>query len=488
MLRGLTVEESRGVREFLREAGYTTKALIACFGHIDNPKVHLVKLALVGKTLEPSCLHTLFRWFWVGVAVADAEARAWIPGGILELFLKCGMLAPGEGVLRSTVRISLFNDLVILSDQIAAGHGAAGADTVLWPNPTSMVCHQLSMQAPVERTLDLGTGNGILAIAAAAHSGHVVATDLNARARQFCELNAALNGVGNVEFREGSAFEPVQGEKFDLILANPPFFVTPSVRRVYSDNSMELDGFCRMLVRQAPEHLNENGYCQMLVEWVQLKGQPWRERLGEWFADLGCDAWAMVTYVQSGLDYALLRMQEDRDELTDPAAQEALVDSWQQYLASHEVESIYGGMIVLRRRQGKNWVRMEELASLPTRPLGEFLRGIFETRDYLDSHSDEQLLEARPVLPRSAHLEKEFAMSAEGWRLSGIELRLGQGLPYSLALQPQVADFVGLCTGKHTLGELADGLASALSVDPVMVRRECCGIVRRLADRGMLEI
>ena len=105
------------------------------------------------------------------------------------------------------------------------------------------------MQAPVGRTLDLGTGNGILALAAAAHSGSVVATDLNARAREFCVFNAALNGVTNVEFREGSAFEPVRGERFDLILANPPFFVTPTVRRVYSDNSMELDGFCRMLVR-----------------------------------------------------------------------------------------------------------------------------------------------------------------------------------------------------------------------------------------------
>ncbi len=105
------------------------------------------------------------------------------------------------------------------------------------------------MQASVGRTLDLGTGSGILAIAAAAHSGSVMATDLNPRAREFCMFNTALNGVTNVEFREGNAFEPVRGERFDLILANPPFFVTPSVRRAYSDNSMELDGFCRMLIR-----------------------------------------------------------------------------------------------------------------------------------------------------------------------------------------------------------------------------------------------
>ena len=145
------------------------------------------------------------------------------------------------------------------------------------------------------------------------HSGNVVATDLNARAREFCLFNAALNGVSNVEFREGNAFEPVRGERFDLILANPPFFVTPSVRRVYSDNSMELDGFCRMLIRQAPEHLNENGYCQMLIEWVQVKGQPWRERLNGWLRGLGCDVWVLVHYMRSAADYAMIRVQEGRD-------------------------------------------------------------------------------------------------------------------------------------------------------------------------------
>jgi hypothetical protein len=65
-------------------------------------------------------------------------------------------------------------------------------------------------------------------------------------------------------------------------------------------------------------------------------------------------------------------------------------------------------------------------------------------------------------------------------------MHLGEGLPYSLSLQPQVGDFVGLCDGKRTLGEIADQTAAAVSVDPVAVRRESCKIVRQLADRGML--
>ena len=53
---------------------------------------------------------------------------------------------------------------------------------------------------------------------------------------------------------------------------------------------MELDGFCRNLVKQAPAHLEEGGFLQMLCEWPEIEGQPWEERLAEWFAGTGCDA------------------------------------------------------------------------------------------------------------------------------------------------------------------------------------------------------
>jgi hypothetical protein len=273
-----------------------------------------------------------------------------------------------------------------------------------------------------------------------------------------------------------------------LILINPPFFITPSVRHVYSDNDMELDGFCRALVREAPGHLNENGYCQMLAEWVQVKGQRWEERLAEWFAGLGCDAWVIESYKRSAADYAMIRVQEEREEILDSAGQAALSSEWQAYFESHQVEAIFGGIIMLRRREGRNWVRMEELPSMPARPFGDFMRRVFESRDYLESHSDTELLEARPALPASARLKKQFEISPEGWKLTSVDLQLGEGLPYSLALQPQVADFVALCDGKRTLAEIADQTAAALSADRAMVRRESCGIIRRVVDRGMVLI
>lgn len=73
--------------------------------------------------------------------------------------------------------------------------------------------------------LDMGTGSGIGAICAAPWAARVVAVDLNPAAVRCARINALLNGVeGKVEVREGDLFAPVAGERFDLVLFNPPFY------------------------------------------------------------------------------------------------------------------------------------------------------------------------------------------------------------------------------------------------------------------------
>ena len=74
------------------------------------------------------------------------------------------------------------------------------------------------------RVLDLGTGSGVCALAAARHSRHVVAVDINPAAVRCTRVNALLNGQeGRIEVRQGDLFAPVAGERFDLVLFNPPF-------------------------------------------------------------------------------------------------------------------------------------------------------------------------------------------------------------------------------------------------------------------------
>ncbi len=73
------------------------------------------------------------------------------------------------------------------------------------------------------RVLDVCTGSGILAIAAArAGASRVTAVDVSRRAVVAARLNARVNGV-RLRVRRGDLFEPVRGERFDLIVSNPPY-------------------------------------------------------------------------------------------------------------------------------------------------------------------------------------------------------------------------------------------------------------------------
>ncbi|HZD10769.1 MAG TPA: HemK2/MTQ2 family protein methyltransferase, partial [Candidatus Binatia bacterium] len=73
--------------------------------------------------------------------------------------------------------------------------------------------------------LDVGTGSGVVALAAAHHAERVVAVDINPAAVRCARINALLNNLEKrIEVREGDLFEAVQGEKFDVVLFNPPYF------------------------------------------------------------------------------------------------------------------------------------------------------------------------------------------------------------------------------------------------------------------------
>ena len=73
------------------------------------------------------------------------------------------------------------------------------------------------------RVLDVFTGSGVLAVAAAqADARSVTAVDVSRRAVVCAAFNGRLNGT-RVRALRGDLFEPVAGERFDLITANPPY-------------------------------------------------------------------------------------------------------------------------------------------------------------------------------------------------------------------------------------------------------------------------
>jgi HemK-related putative methylase len=79
---------------------------------------------------------------------------------------------------------------------------------------------------PGATVLDMGTGTGIAAVFAADRATRVVAVDINPQAVRCARINALLNRVDDrVQVLHGDLFAPVQDERFDVVLFNPPYFV-----------------------------------------------------------------------------------------------------------------------------------------------------------------------------------------------------------------------------------------------------------------------
>lgn len=109
--------------------------------------------------------------------------------------------------------------------------------------------------------LDIGTGTGIQAIAAAPKAKNVIAVDLDPNALEYAKNQVEVHGISNIEFRQGSLFEPIRKEEqFDLIIFNPPYLPADKWDKDISTTGGK-HGWetIEKFLRQARGHLKEKG-------------------------------------------------------------------------------------------------------------------------------------------------------------------------------------------------------------------------------------
>jgi len=486
MLKPLARDEAQRLREFLAESHYTAAQFRETPALRDPPNRSGNLPVLLERTREPSTLSVLLRWFFLGVPLEARAAAGLIPEAVQRLMLECGMLQADGHRLSATVLLTPWEDCVFASDPASRTRSEQSADAVVMTGGSTRMLLLFTMRIPAQVTLDLGAGCGIQGILAARHSRHVVATDVNPRAEEFTVFNASLNGVGNIECLTGDTFEPVRGRTFDRILANPPFFVTPASGRLYCESSMELDQYCRRVVREAALHLTEGGWLQALLEWANVRGQPWQEKLQEWLEGNGCDAWVLRGYARDAVGYAAERMRERFDNEVSSAR----FAEWMAYYRQRGVEEVHGGVLTMRRRSGKNWIRIEDMPVDPVEPVGDSVVAAFTTLGLLEAcPRDEDLLRTRPRLSPQAQLQQKFRAAGGKWAGESLLLQAAAGIPVAaLAVEKSVAEFLARCDGSRTLEELAEELASGLKVGAESVRQQCCAVIRRLADRRLVHL
>ena len=479
-------ESPQPVREYFQASGYEYDYFKEHPLLNELPSERLGNLPeLLERTAEANSLNLLLRAFVMGQTQDEQQFASVIPPEVMRQLLSTGLMRRQEGSLVPTAMLTPCEEYLFAADPVQTLESPDAGNMILWPNPTMLGLWLFSLRRPVGTVLDLGTGCGGIAIMAAANSQRVTGTDLNPRAAEFLAFNQWLNGVSGIECRIGDTFQPVADQRFDLILSNPPFYVTPSSGSIYCENQMELDGFCRALVRATPAHLNEGGFLQITLEWVQVRGEAWQDRLTEWLKDTDCDAWVLHRYAHPIAEYASQRFSS----LSRSPKEGALtLADWMAYYRERKVEMVHGGLLAMRRRSGKNWVRMEDLPVADrSQPYGYIVEEVFANQDRLEADKTvDQMLAWKPRLPQDARLDQQSMLVDGAWKPCSTHIRRTGVFPTALAADPMVADFLRRCDGSRTMSELAESLAAEVKVNLANVQQQCCGIVRRLVERRLV--
>ena len=476
-------ESAKAIGQYFREQGYTEENL-SRFGLGEFSWRALGTLAASDCAFaDDPRLDLLVRLFYLGAGIKAGEGEDLIPAQILRALTDCGLLEREGDRLRPNCSLSDFGDLLVAFDTRARIEDC-GPDVVFGPNPTTQLLAKASMVCPGDNVLDLCTGCGSLALVAALKAATVTASDVNQRALHFGRINVALNEVRNVTFVYGDRFEPVAGHRFNAIICNPPFFLAPASGLLFSENSMELDGFVESLARNAPNFLAPGGVFQMLCEWVEVESEPWVERLKRWFKGSHCDVHVWCGYEHDAAEYARKRAFEQGQLL--PESIGISLGRRVSYFTERRVNRIFGGLITLRRRSGENWFWVEEMQKRPTSFVGDALRERFLTRDLLETKTMDSLLQSHPRLAGQVCLVTESVHKNGEWRVDKTYLERRDDLPATIIPDGVVEQLVARCDGSVTVEALLTELASEHKVALDGIISEGLRVIKRLAELGMI--
>ena len=441
------------------------------------------------RTGDGSPLSTLVRLFLLQVPVPAAHAERALPG-LVDRMAAEGLLeqSVGEVAARLDVRPYATDDdhLWVVSDLTPGLDGApqrVGPDHVLGISPASTSLAQLTIREPVARALDLGTGCGVQALHLARHAQTVVATDVNARALRLTRFNAALNDVEDrIDVRDGSFFEPVRDERFDLIATNPPFVISPATgeRLVYRDSGLPGDRVVEDIVRAAPGHLTDGGWCQVLANWVIERDRPWDERLATWLTD-EVDALVVQREVLDPAAYVELWLKDaGHHPSTGSVRMEEYhqrYDTWLQWFDEQRIEAVGFGWVHLHRTGGGR----RELLEWPydvEQPIAPAIAA-WGAAVHADAGPS-----ARLRLRPDVRQETLGPVGAEDPET--IVLRQQTGLRRARTADTVVAGLVGACDGDLTVGQILDALAQILDLDQQATREDYLPVVADLVREGFL--
>ncbi|MFF3437667.1 methyltransferase [Streptosporangium sp. NPDC002721] len=482
------------LRELLLDTGYTIDGVRERLGDVAATALSREEtIPALRATADGDPLATLIRLWWLG---APVEARG-VPAGLpVEELAAAGLVTVEGGRITSAVHLQPWETdgadgsggsggYVVSDRKVRPGDPALRPDHVVGAGGASANLAQLASRRPVGRALDIGTGCGVQVLHLGGRAGEITATDVNPRALELARLSWALSGVTGVDARLGSLFDPVEDDRFDLIVSNPPFVISPAGRFTYRESGFHADDFCRDLVRRAPRHLAPGGSCHLLANWLHVDGEDWRDRVGGWLTGTGCDGWVVQRDVQDPAEYVELWLRDAAEQGT-PRHRE-LYDDWLGWFEAGNVTGIGFGWITLHDSGSLDpVVRVEEYGRPVELPVGGYVDEVLGAIATAHRLTDAELLGSRLVVAEGVLEERIGPPGAED--PARIVLRQTAGLRRSATVGTVEAALAGVCDGDYPLDPLLAAIAELTGEDHDDLRTKAPAALRPLIAEGFFHI
>ena len=525
-----TPEQAASLRADLADSGWGVEAVAALLGEaadaalrreIRLPALRAVRAALVDGP-APSPVAVLTALFMLGEPVPATALDAALPRTAAAGAAAIGLVGEPDGVgcVRALVDLrphEAVDDAGEVRWWVASDLGelvtgrALAPDHVLGVGGAGLTLAGLTPRTRVRTALDLGCGCGIQTLYLLRHAEHVVATDISARALAFTAFNAALAGVsvtgapdagsepvlgsGRLELLRGSLLEPVVGRRFDLIVSNPPFVLTPPAVREAGLPLMEYrdagGAILPGLVAGLGEHLEPGAVAVMLGNWEHRGAGSWRDAVAAWVPE-ELDAWVIERELQDPVEYATMWLRDggltpERDAGGFDAALEAWIDDFE----ARDVRGVgFGYLIVHRpRRPREPWRLLEEVTTSGQGVLGPHVAEVLEVCEQLAGLDDEAVADLHPLLASDVTEERHLIPGAA--EPTVILLRQGGGLGRALQASTAVAALAGVADGELSVGQVASAVAALSELnaaDGAALRVEMVEAARHLLTTGFLRL
>jgi SAM-dependent methyltransferase len=299
---------------------------------------------------EPAA--TAARLFMLHDAVSADEVRTAL--GDLAPLSEGGLIEEsGDGIV-SWVHLALAADIYCFGDRTGSGDDAVlplcGATLDL--ARAAMPTHR------VESVLDVGCGAGVLGLILARAADRVVATDVNARALAFARFNAALNGVRNIDVREGDLLEPVRGDRYALLVAQPPFIARRegAPRSTFVHGGTRGDEMALRLSAEAPSILVAGGRALVLADWPLLPGDGLDVRVRSTLGDAKVDVLVLQSPTKNLDEYCVMHAAVENPNLGEGFARAAIAQ--RDHLDRLAIQGVALALVVLESAHRAAWTSL----------------------------------------------------------------------------------------------------------------------------------